>query len=649
VSEHAADVQNAARASPSPEHAVSVKPGRAGEPGSFPALSVIVLDEGLSPDARDRTLTSLVRQTVATTVVHELSGASGTSTSYVVLVVAGTVLDVTACERAVWFLTTHPGFTCVTGGTAAADPSTTPLSCAQQFLVARADAAERVLAATKSTNRALAIALAIGLFRESGRGAGWVSQPLILESAAADALAAITADALLSMRTLGLDAAAVVDVHSNPIPSVPLQQLAQWVPPAVQVRRIPATGLRILLLVQGFPMGGYTAVNVDLVPRLAAAGHVITSCSTEIWRSDWRLEEIRAVAPDIHHPHAMVPADAVPGYIDWLIATRGIDVVLTSHSHLAYHLLPYLRLRHPAVAFVDWVHTDWFEAGMYGSYATMASQWSGELDAQLTTSEALRQQLIGAGCAAEAVAVAYIGIDAARWSHGDVRHPEIRASIGATDSTLVMLFCGRLSAEKRPHLAVDVLAGLCADGRDVQLLLAGDGPLARDVQLRAQALGVGDRCKLLGVLDEFTLRHVYAASDVLLAPSAIEGISRSVFEAMSMGCVPVVSDVGGQRELVVPGTGSLVAADGDSADRYLHATRTWCDPAARAAAAAAARALIVDRFDSSETVRQITAALERARNRRRTRPAGVSSALAEGVAVLSLELTRRHVLRTLGG
>ncbi len=638
----------AVRSSRVPQHEARDDVRRAESRRIAGSVPVLVLDEGMGAQATARTLASLSRQTIATRMVPSLASDGAIDTPFVVLVLAGTVLDVTACERAIWFLSTHADRTCVTGGVEGHDAPMTPLLCAAQFLVVRTDAAVRVLAATPTPKPALAVALAVGLYRECGRGAGWVAQPLIHEPVASDVLSPIANDALQALRALGLDSTLLVDVDSNRVSRLPLQWLSRSAPPQLPVRLAPATGLRILLLVQGFPMGGYTAVNVDLVPRLAAAGHVITSCATEIWRSDWRLDRIRAAAPDIHHPHATVPADSVPAYIDSLITSREIDVVLMSHSHLAYHLLPFLRSRHPRVAFVDWVHTDWFEDGMYGSYSTMAAQWTGELDAQLTTSHALRQHLLSEGCAEDAVETAYIGIDTALWLRSGARHAEIRASIGATDDTLVLLFSGRLSPEKRPHLAVDVLAGLCAEGHDVHLLMVGEGPLSQDTLQRAHAAGVGDRCKLLGELDEYTLRHVYAAADVLLAPSTIEGISRSVYEAMSMECVPVVSDVGGQRELVAAGTGSLVLADGDDAAPYLEAMRTWLDPAARRQAGAAARARIVARFDSGATVRSITAALTRAQVRRRSRQAVVPAPIADSLAVLSLEVTRRHVLRAMG-
>jgi glycosyltransferase involved in cell wall biosynthesis len=45
---------------------------------------------------------------------------------------------------------------------------------------------------------------------------------------------------------------------------------------------------------------------------------------------------------------------------------------------------------------------------------------------------------------------------------------------------------------------------------------------------------------------------VYAGSDVLLLPSASEGLSNSLLEAMSSGCVPVLTDIGSGVEDVMP-------------------------------------------------------------------------------------------------
>jgi len=609
-------------------------------------LPVILLTSSASAATRRRTIESLSAQSVAIETHATPVDLAILQSDYVVFALSGVFLDATACERAVWFLATHPSVSCVTG--AIATGATDAAASSQQFLVARTAGVQRVLAPFAALHPATAIAVAIGLLRESGRGGGWISEPVIRVSADASVMSAVALDAQDALRSLGLEAAALVDMGVNGVPLVPQQQLMCIERPVLDVRRVPCDGLRILVLVQGFPMGGYTAFNADLLPQLVANGHVVTTCSTEIWRSDWRLDQVRAVSPDIHHAHAVVPSMAVPAYVDWLVASRAIDVVLLSHTYVGLHLLPYLRSRHPSVAFVDYVHTDWFEAGMYGSYAAMAVRWEGQLDAQLVTSHALAKQLAGAGCEPAAVRVAHIGVDTAKWSHTGPRLQVAREALGAQPETVVILFSGRLSPEKRPHLAVDVTSALVADGHDVLLVFAGDGPLRSVVESRANAQGLGARCKLLGELDEDVLRHVYAAADIFLAPSEIEGIARSLYEAMAMGCVPVVSDVGGQRELVVAGTGTLVSADRDDATPYLDGVRNWLSPEARERAAVGARDHIVAHFDSSQTVLRVAETLQLAGDRRRDRQVTVPAAMEDELAVMSLEICRRHFIRSVG-
>jgi glycosyltransferase involved in cell wall biosynthesis len=612
------------------------------------ALPVLLLSPaGRNADA-PRTLAALARQSVHTVVLRAGESTDDVRGEFIALVLCGALPDVTACERAVWFLTTHPELTHVTGACGdqeGAEHAT--LRSLAQFVLVRTAALRTAIAAdaTLQLNDPLAVALA--LHRAAVRGAGWLSEPVIRRSTDAQTLAqALTSCA--ARQFLTLDATLLLDRQADAVPAHPLQRLEQVATPAVTVRQQPATGLRVLVLLQGFPMGGYTAFNADLLPRLTAAGHAITVCTTEIWRTDWRLDRVRAATPDIHHAHATVPAASVPAYIDWLVTSREVDAVLLSHSFLGLHLLPWLRARHPSVAFVDYVHTDWFEAGMYGSYAEMAVQWEGQLDAQLATSHALVSHLVSRGCAADAVCAAHIGIDTAHWQHTGPRLAVVRDSLGATRDTLLLLFSGRLSAEKRPHLAVDVLARLRGEGRDAMLVVAGGGPLLAATHARAAAAGVADRVKFLGELDEQTLQHVYAASDILLAPSEIEGISRSLYEAMAMGCVPVVSDVGGQRELVLAGTGSLVPAARDDATPYVDAVRPWFDAGARARAQAAARTHLVSQFDSACTVRTVEAALRLAMARRPGRQTRLPEAIAAQLAVSSLEITRRHVVRAAG-
>lgn len=609
------------------------------------ALPILLLDHGAPAPLRARSEASIARQSVETVTCQSTAALAACPHEYAVLLVAGTELDATACERAVWFLATHPSVAFVSGAARLPATDAPEFACVQQFMVTRHEVVRSLPATHESPPIATAIALAISIRAQTGRGAGWVAEPVIAGHTDATVLAAVETSARAALQHRQLDPGALVAHDTNDIPGAPYQSLQQTAAPALQVRRGPTTGRRVLVLVQGFPMGGYTAFNADLLPRIAARGHAITTCTTEIWRTDWRLDLVRASSPDIHHAHAVVPGRVVPTYIDWLITSRGIDVVLLSHSYLGYHLLPWLRVRHPGVAFVDYVHTDWFEQSMYGSYAAMAARWATQLDAQLATSHALVTQLVADGCEPDAVRAAHIGIDTAVWKHATARLADVRQAVGAGPATLLLVFAGRVSPEKRPHLAIDVTAQLCAEGHDVRLLVVGGGPLLGACVDRARTRGIESRVHVLGELDEPTLRHIYAAADVFIAPSEIEGIARVLYEAMAMGCVPVVSDVGGQRELVVAGTGALVDASRDDAEPYVAGVRPYLDASVRAVASEAARAHVAGQFDVTRTVQAVCETIALAHTRRVQRQAHLPPPMAEELAVMGLDVIRRHVIQ----
>ena len=66
---------------------------------------------------------------------------------------------------------------------------------------------------------------------------------------------------------------------------------------------------------------------------------------------------------------------------------------------------------------------------------------------------------------------------------------------------------------------------------------------------------------MLGPVGPEAMRLVMSAADLLMLPSLSEGIALVLFEALSMGVVPVSTEVGGQRELVTPDCGVLLPAD----------------------------------------------------------------------------------------
>lgn len=626
-------------------------------PGTAATVTVAVLVVGEEAAARGRTLDSLQKQTSVVHVIAAGASLSAVDAPVSLIVQAGVELEYTACERLALLLRTVPHIGWVTGGSLEDTQQPSLGDAVMAICAVRTAEARRVLGDARWREAAhdgratpgLALQLVVAMHHRGVRGL-CMGQPPIARHEPSGDWAAICGQARATLEVLALDVAACLDPHGEHPPRLPLQRLerGQWPTTSIRQAGEPEGPHRILMLLQGFPMGGYTAFNADLIPRLVARGHHVTTACTEWWQSTWRLDQVRRVAPDIHHVPSSAAFAAMPAYIAHLIESRQIDVVFLSHSFLSYRLLPILREAFPHVAFVDYVHTEWYEAQMYGSYASMSAQYTSRLDAHVVSSRALSDSLVRQGADASRVHVAHIGIDTHAWNAAGIDRDGVRRAFGAEPESTVLLFAGRVSPEKRPLLAVDALDHLRSEGREVRLVVAGDGPVLQMMNELLERRGLSAYAALLGEVDEDTLRQVYAASDIYFAPSEIEGIARTLYEAMALGCVPVVSDVGGQRELVVPGVGSLVPLQGNDVTPYLPALRQWCDSAQRAAAAMAARGHVAGAFDSEHTLRAIEAAmgaaLRQADARSVERAADIDKTLAEELAVMGLEVMRRHTL-----
>jgi glycosyltransferase involved in cell wall biosynthesis len=134
----------------------------------------------------------------------------------------------------------------------------------------------------------------------------------------------------------------------------------------------------------------------------------------------------------------------------------------------------------------------------------------------------------------------------------------VREELGLGEDDVVVLLPAALRPEKRADVFVDALA--LARRRDARVrgVVAGGGPLLRDIRERARSadgavLVLGERSDIADLM---------SAVDVVCLSSDVEGIPLAALEAMALGRPLVATAVGGLRELVVPGrTGLLVPRD----------------------------------------------------------------------------------------
>jgi glycogen(starch) synthase len=133
--------------------------------------------------------------------------------------------------------------------------------------------------------------------------------------------------------------------------------------------------------------------------------------------------------------------------------------------------------------------------------------------------------------------------------------PGLRARYAEPDQRLVLLV-GRLVYEKGFHLALDALAPVIRRLGDVRFVVAGTGTAEAELKRQARRLGLTRHGSFLGWVGDDMLHSLYRVADLCIVPSIYEPFGLVALEAMASGCLCVVADTGGLRE-VVPGDGTV--------------------------------------------------------------------------------------------
>jgi glycosyltransferase involved in cell wall biosynthesis len=121
-------------------------------------------------------------------------------------------------------------------------------------------------------------------------------------------------------------------------------------------------------------------------------------------------------------------------------------------------------------------------------------------------------------------------------------------------------YIGRLASHKGVGCLVEAFGRLARVHREARLLVVGEGPLRPDLEAQASELAPG-RVVFTGYRDDAL--GLLKALDVLVLPSAHEGIPRCVMEAMAAGVPVVASDIPGTRLLVEDRETGLLVPPGD--------------------------------------------------------------------------------------
>jgi glycogen synthase len=181
--------------------------------------------------------------------------------------------------------------------------------------------------------------------------------------------------------------------------------------------------------------------------------------------------------------------------------------------------------------------------------------------------------------------------------------PGLRAKYALPEQRLVLLV-GRLVYEKGFHLALDALAPVIKRSGNVRFVVAGTGSAEAELKRQARRLGLRAHGTFLGWVGDDMLHSLYRVAEIAIVPSIYEPFGIVALEAMASGCLCIVADTGGLREVVPDdGTVGLRFPSRDSAALGELLEQVLTDDAGRARVVAEAREHVL-RFDWAAVARR---------------------------------------------
>ncbi len=167
---------------------------------------------------------------------------------------------------------------------------------------------------------------------------------------------------------------------------------------------------------------------------------------------------------------------------------------------------------------------------------------------------------------------------------------------------------GRLAEQKGQLLILEALAELGRDGVDVELVLAGDGPLRPAIEARIGELGLGQRIRITGWVSNAVVREELLGARALLLPSFAEGLPVVLMEALALGRPAITTYVAGIPELVEEGrSGWLVPAGSVEAMKRAIRAALRASPEELAQMGAAGAAAVAERHDAHREAGRLAA------------------------------------------
>jgi glycosyltransferase involved in cell wall biosynthesis len=138
----------------------------------------------------------------------------------------------------------------------------------------------------------------------------------------------------------------------------------------------------------------------------------------------------------------------------------------------------------------------------------------------------------------------------------------IRSQLKINDDQILLGTIGSYYPIKGHKFLIDALPGLILKYPNIRLVMAGQGPLEKDLQAQINKNGLRDYVKIIGYVED--IPSLLSALDVFTMPSLSEGHPLALLEAAANGRSIVATNVGGISEIIKNTESGILVPPGDA-------------------------------------------------------------------------------------
>lgn len=138
-----------------------------------------------------------------------------------------------------------------------------------------------------------------------------------------------------------------------------------------------------------------------------------------------------------------------------------------------------------------------------------------------------------------------------------------------TPQDRVLLFVGRMRAEKHPVRVVEIFEELYREDKRLRLLMVGQGELLPEVENKIRELGLGDVVRIYKRIPNDKMWELYRFTDCYINYCATEIFGMAILEAMYYENVVVAWEAPGPAFIIEDGISGYVCRDEDKFKRRI--------------------------------------------------------------------------------